>query len=313
MSDIHTGQSGLPLDPNGLFFDKRWAGGAYASTQDPNSVVQTENTLYNHDSHTALYDPYYHVTQDPNGDFHVRIVRVPAYSGIGESLSSTNTDPTYNANIAYNNQLSSGVSYNELATNFPVKHRRDPADTTTIPVGVDDVTSDDINPAAQNVAWIYAGSDAGTLYAYTPSIPTQTSGFGGGISEGYTPRDREPEIMPVRRSIFSRNRSSRSFRITGRGVTGAAATALLDPDKSVAALGGKNLYEWGETAYIVVYDISLGDAAPPVGDQFFRVRLRNRRFVANPSQVTIQVKITDKRNGGITVYQTTARCTAAAY
>ena len=103
MADTDTGQTGFPLDLNGHFFDKEFAGAggaATGATQFPpisavNGFGYSNTANYNNDG------------QHPLGDYHVWL-RLPGYSNVGTRLANGSV----NGGLAYtdvNNQIPDGV------------------------------------------------------------------------------------------------------------------------------------------------------------------------------------------------------------
>jgi hypothetical protein len=264
-TDWHTGQTGFPLDPNGLGFDKRWANANGASPQNPNAAGAAPALL-----------------QEANGDYHIRMVRTPGYSGIGEAIPDATPGKTPN------NQLPDGVRYNASA------NLNDYIAVNGTNVNIDDLLSDDVNPAAQNLTWIYAGSESGVLYAYTPAVFGQGTGFAGGVAiiPPFNFNDdgnlgTQPKVDIFTRDEFRRLRDETNAR-----------TNRPDERLTVAAQSKQNLYEWGESVYIVVYDIFLQGTPVPGTDALGRIRRRSRLFVTDERQIRARITIASRDGGG---------------
>ncbi|MDX1933951.1 MAG: hypothetical protein SFU56_15230, partial [Capsulimonadales bacterium] len=220
-ADRHTGQTGFPLDLNGLFFDKRFAGLNNAVL--PGTVLNTDPINVEQ-------------TQHPNGSYLVR-TRLPGYSYIGGLIDSI--DPAANKN----NQLPEGA-------------RAD------IQAGANLV--DDVNPAGQGVTWIYAGGLGGLLYAYTPTVVGQGSGFVAGTPNWFFGDNvpGTPYIAIVDRATYEQIRSDAADGVL------SDATPTNISNGSFARRGLKNFYEWGETVYIVVYNL-IASTQPETPSDYF--------------------------------------------
>ncbi|GAB4458039.1 MAG: hypothetical protein OHK0029_18690 [Armatimonadaceae bacterium] len=254
--DIHTGQSGFPLDLNGLFFDKRFAGQRNTGFLAPNSI---NNGLYD------IADPTDPQPgggtglelrsipgQHPNGNFDVRL-RLPGYSYIGGVINEADE----------NNQVPDGAR-------------------TDIPLG--NTEADDINPAATNVTWIFAGGLDGVLKAYTPAAAGQSSGFAAGIQTGRgdatSGRGGNPQVAIVDEATFNQVVAD-----AADGVLSNSTPAILNQN-SIARRGGRNFYEYGETAYIIVYDLLA--QTNTAGDPLFVPE--EDQFITLQDRVTIQIR-----------------------
>ena len=293
LPDRHTGQTGFPLDLNGLFFDKRFAGlGTRATTGEIGVTVYNESfieadpatgqatapftPIVGQNAYTGAYpypalDGAFAATppvvrpvfqgQDPNGDFTVG-VRLPAYSDIGTSLDTVGTP----VNQLFNNQQADGLRANrrtgnlvpllsEVATGLSTletgaRYNNDPLNNLT--------RGDDINPAGQNVTWIYTGGANGMAFAYTPSIPGQQSGLGGGTQEIATGFQGDLLGNNSLGGLAQIDLYDQANYDAIRNSATSPTFSAPDRTKSIAATGGRNFYEWGETAYIVLSNFQVG-------------------------------------------------------
>ncbi len=122
------------------------------------------------------------------------------------------------------------------------------------------------NPTGQNVAWIFAGGDDGVLYGFTPvfaeRLGGRASGFGGGVN---VTRQDPGSTSPVA-DIFDAEEfeALRNQAIAGNpqrpNRDGSAIPGLPNTNYgalSRAAKGKRNIFEWGERVYIVVWDIAV--------------------------------------------------------
>lgn len=226
--DYHTGQTGYPLDLNGLFYDKRYA----------------PATATNHNADGKIKLPAY----DQQGN---RTVAPPA-TGVPESDRER-----------YDHAIAKTPDAND-------------------------------NSAGQNATWIYVTGDDGIFYAYTPvfspALGGVSTGFAGGIDKrglggffgipgggpgggggagtaGITAQPRVDiftkldfdslqvaaragnPIRPDRDGTEATWVNAQENTASGRNVTSG--------HMSVAAQGGKNFYEWGETVNIVAWDLTV--------------------------------------------------------
>lgn len=121
----------------------------------------------------------------------------------------------------------------------------------------------DDNPFGTNVVWIYSGGPDGVLYAFTPvRAGTSTGGAAGQRPGGrLNPRNFPNLNGDPKVDIFDRE----DFDALRTRAQGGPGTALRpDRDGSVgnggplsrAAKGKNNFFEWGETVYIVAYDLN---------------------------------------------------------
>jgi hypothetical protein len=254
-SDRHTGESGFPLDLNGLFFDKRFAGRA-----DSTGGVLPPTSVNN-----GLFDPSDPANpqpnalelreipgQHPNGNFAVKL-RLPGYSYIGGNIDEADT----------NNQVPDGARTNRTLGN---------------------TEADDINPSAQNVTWLFAGGYDGVLKAYTPAAAGQTSGFAAGIQTGRFPRNGRAgyaQVAIVDEATY--NQVLQDAQSDGRL---ADNTPQILVNNSIARQGGRNFYEYGESVYIIVFDLLAQTNLP--GEPIFDI---NEDFYILPGD-PIQLQIT---------------------
>ena len=239
-ADFNTGQSGFPLDANGLFFDRRFAGRSAVAggTTDPTSQ---NNGLYD-SANPASAVPIAGATdvrlipgQHPNGNYGVKI-RLPGYSYIGGKLQP---DPLYRDSIL-NNQVPDGARTSGNGSQTP-------------PLAAGNALYDDINPSGQNITWVFAGGLDGVLKAYTPAAAGQSSGFFAGVPTGRAPNSGEagfPQVAIVDRVTFEALQAQANGNPILPNDTPAKLIAA-----SIARRGGRNFYEYGETVYIVVYDL----------------------------------------------------------
>jgi hypothetical protein len=223
--DKYSGNSGFPLDGNGLFFNKQYAG---------------RNVLNNDPSQP--YDPEYwrwsatSINPTPAGSAQIAVgadqtnamgqIALPAYSGTAAD------DPNFVGSATLNNAMADGLR--------PGYER-----------GL--INNDDINPTGENAIWIYTGGPDGTLYAYTPGLPRNLGGTGGSGLDGGTPLTPNPSIP---------NYGAPKFMIVPASF--AAAPPQRRPDRAIDSLVAHNLkpfYEWGESVYVVVYDLTVTNAA----------------------------------------------------
>jgi hypothetical protein len=248
----NTSQTGLPLDVNGLYFDK-------------NSAIRRVNLVAGDPSDPA--EPYVSdrwrwggknvLITDPTDDDGQ--IALPSYSKLALRVDPFTT-------------VLSETNANELADGIRPDYTRY---GSTDPVGNPDLrNNDDVNPTAQNTVWIFAGGPEGALYAYTPALPRRFGGDGGSglaggtpISDGNNPFiNGQPKIEIIDAS-----------RVAGLIGGSTRPDRLVD---SVIGQNHKNFYEWGETVYIAVYDVAK--TAPPASRRF--------PFRRNPSQdVTVEI------------------------
>jgi hypothetical protein len=262
--DWETGLSGFPLDHNGLFFDKRFAGQRAVGEPAPTMINNGFQPIVVGNAVTPIPG------QHPNGDFQVRL-RLPGYSFIG---ALAGPDPTL-AETDENNQIPDGARTDHTSGNSVV---------------------DDINPSAQNVTWVFSGGPNGLLYAYTPASRGQTSGFVAGTQQGTSnPGDQgNPTVAIVDEATYNQ-------------VIADAADGSFDPNwpvrlraASIARNGGRNFYEYGETVYVVVFDL-LAQTRNPVGPNPPLYDPVNDWFIngALGSDNSVQIEIRNANTGAI--------------
>ena len=168
-------------------------------------------------------------------------------------------------------------------------------------------SNDDINPAAQNVAWIYAGGSGGLLYAFTPSLSGQSSGGAAGTPNARGGDDRlfgvpTPKVAIVDAATYE--------AIQGLVKGGGDPNPDLPGNSlirsgSIARKGGKNFYEWGETVYVVIYDL-LGRTSPTTEDDFY--------VLGNGAvQIEFRNALQNSRSGGTQGFLYTNNGTVATY
>jgi len=274
-ADTNTGQTGFPLDLNGLFFDRRFAG--------KGGVVLPNNAQ---DTHPANETQSSLITQNPNGAYTVKL-RVPGYSYIGGLLTAAD--------------FPNGVNPNDQVPDGARRNARFVNNVRQVDNIADD--NDDINPAGQNVAWIYSGGVGGLLYAFTPAIAGQTSGGAAGTPNVATnPNDRTfglptSKVAIVDPTTFA---SIRNSVLTGQD------PRTLALNGSIARKGGKNFYEWGETVYVVVYDL-LGNTVPRNEDDYYvigggQVQLQFVNALQNTRSGGTQQALVTRGDGAVATY-----------
>ena len=341
LPDRHTGQTGFPLDLNGLFFDKRFAGnGTRTFPVEVGATVYNENFISAQSdvpftpilaagTYTGAY-PYPALAnplavqqpailgQDPNGDYTVGL-RLPAYSDIGTGLD------TLAAPVArlFNNQQPDGLRANRRSGNLVPLLNEAVGLRSTEPVYAQDPANnatrgDDINPAAQNIAWLYVGGANGTMYGFTPAIPGQQSGLVGGASEFLPGISGGPQgdggLTPGTSGALQVDLFDQAY-FNSYGAAAKSGT-FTPPDRaqSVAARGGKNFYEWGETVYIVVSNVTAGRKPNPsdplnsIPIRFspnFRVRVIVRSSIGGPTVYDGSVAPIKKADGTNATYDVT--------
>ncbi|MBC8141173.1 MAG: hypothetical protein H7Y38_07005, partial [Armatimonadetes bacterium] len=234
-ADAHTGRTGLPLDLRGLFYDKGFA----ANTTGDN-------------------------TNDDG------LLRLPAYTGIGEQLALANRRARFAQNTAFTNtvvgQLNNlGAAYLPVLDGTPDVPRdnstgatspyrtdpfklfpgaQDPADPNIRPEA-------DINPPGTNVAWLFLGGADGVFYGYTPNRFTDPA-FGGGLSSGFAGgqpnqnTDNRPGQFGNAKVIIVDQTTFEALQLSGARPT---------LSQSLQANGINPVYEYGESVYAIVYDI----------------------------------------------------------
>ena len=226
--DYHTGQTGFPLDLNGLFYDKRYA--------------PATGTNHNADGK----------------------IKLPAYDQQGNrSVAPPTTGAPESDRERYDHTLANTTVVND-------------------------------NAAGQNATWIYVAGEDGIFYAYTPvfspALGGVASGFAGGIDKrglggffgipgggpgggggaGTAGITAQPRVDIFTKTDFdallAAARSGNPERPDRDGTeatwVNAQETAIAGRNvtvnrRSVAALGGKNFYEWGETINIVAWDLTV--------------------------------------------------------
>lgn len=239
-ADKHSGQTGFPLDLNGKFFDKRYAG-LRGATQTV--VPNTSNDGY------ADFVNFLPITgQDPNADYAVKL-RVPGYSYIGGNLDPADLTSIVTGSLAptlldLNNQLPDGAR-------------------PLLPTGIQQVAgitatgnanTDDINPAAQNVAWLYAGGQGGVVYAFTPALPGQSSGGAAGTSVGFGGEGGNNGFGAPRVAIV--DDATYNYIVGIGGATFPDDIRQRIQDGSLVRQGRRTFYEWGERINIIAFDVS---------------------------------------------------------
>lgn len=283
-ADRHTGQSGFPLDLNGLFFDKRYAGKHDPAFTAPNPMNNGLYDIANPTNPVPAPNSQKNTIpgQHPNGNFNVRL-RLPGYSYIGGHANPL--DPFDNVDAAdTNNQVPNGAQSNVQNGN---------------------TLGDDINPSGQNVCWVFAGGQDGVLKAYTPAMQGQGSGLVAGIFAGVglngDSRSGNAAIAIVDEATY--NQIVNDGQLDGRLADNTPAVLRA---ASIARTGGRNFYEYGESVYIVIYDLlaqtqTTGEPAyvfdqdayiafGPGGDNSVRLTIRslnNNAPVANPPPLSL--------------------------
>ncbi len=260
LADEHTGQSGFPLDLNGLFYDK-----TYATTLDP--------------------------TLPPGNNNEAGKYRLPGYTGIGNP-AFTPERPVSDAERAVALVASGGVRSDDF---------------------------DNVNPAGHRVAWLYVGSTLGVLYEITPVFPSgERNGFG------------RPRNVPI-----ALNRDGVPFTkvdifdqadfvaLQAAANAGTPRRPRRDPGLPLPADGGvtldvlsraakgkKNLYEWGQKAYVVIWDV------PVVAPSYITDPTTGFPIPANPPAPppSFQVNLViSGKNGTTTVNLPTSAGTVVTY
>ncbi|MES2460213.1 MAG: hypothetical protein V4671_06500 [Armatimonadota bacterium] len=247
----NTGQVGLPLDANGLYFDK-------------NVAIRRVNLVAGDPTDPAEpYDPTRWrwggrnvLPTDPTDDDGQ--ISLPGYSTPAIRAATTIDDPVF---------------ANELADGIRPDYGRY---GSTDPLLPDIQNNDDFNPTAQNAVWIFAGSPDGALNAFTPALPIRFGGDGGsGFGVGLPIADNNNPFANGQPKIDILDPTGPNFA--------AIVAGNQRPNRAtdtVVARGGSNFYEWGETVYIAVFDVAK--TGPP--------RSRRNPFTRTPSQnVTIEI------------------------
>lgn len=225
LADEHTGQSGFPLDLNGLFYDKSYATSLTGTTTPPPAAP-------------AL--PTYNNEQ---GKF-----RLPAYSGIGSRFT-----PLVPEGALVGHVPGTPVSDDERRNHFAG-------------AGID--RSDDysnVNPAGHRVTWIYAGGSEGVLHEITPVFKDTLGGTGNNFGGPLPVVGLTSEIPNVKIDVFDEADFNTLQAAAAAGTPirpnrdgfVVADGGLTQPILSRAAKLKKNVFEWGQKAYIVVWDVPV--------------------------------------------------------
>lgn len=239
-ADAHTGRTGFPLDLRGLFYDKKFAANPL--------VVGAPNA---------------------NDD---GLLRLPAYTGIGEALAAANRRERRGQNNRLIPPLVGTATYDPVGPD-PLDGTPDtPRDSSTgatapwrtnpdtlfpgapvlFPVtGGQSGSEADINPPGTNITWLFVGGSDGTFYSYTPnrySVPGAGPNLGSGFVGG-NPRN-DPNQNPA---LFG----NAKVLLVNEATFNAISTTPRRPDPATDDLliTGKPFYEYGENIYAIVYDI----------------------------------------------------------
>lgn len=211
-TDEHTGQTGFPLDQNGLFYDK-----GFATDLDP--VTPPAN---NNESGRYRLPGYSQITHPVTGDV----------AGTGTPMSD--------------NERRAGVVAGQPN---------------------DDINN--VNPASHFTSWLYVGSARGTLYEITPVFRADLGGVVNGVQPPTRPLQGSDTGIPYAKvDIFNEadynallaqaNAGTPRRPRRDPGLPLPADAGVTDPNIiSRAARGDKNIFEWGQRAYIVVWDVPV--------------------------------------------------------
>ncbi len=231
--DLHTGQTGFPLDLNGLFYDK-----AFARVDNAASVTPLRET---------------------NDDGKVRL---PGYSGIGTKAPNT---PRVSDDVP--NQLPREVvATNGTVTSF-FTDDINPAGQNAVWIlsggsngvlyAITPALAGIVTPGAGGASGLGAGGGGG--YDGYGSNTDLRDRFGRrGVEAGGRPKidifDAADFIaLQAAAQGGTAIRPDRDGSLTGRG--GLTAT-YANPYRSRAFKNEKNFFEWGEAVYMVAYDVA---------------------------------------------------------
>ncbi|HVK06425.1 MAG TPA: hypothetical protein VM490_23340 [Armatimonadaceae bacterium] len=133
----------------------------------------------------------------------------------------------------------------------------------------------DINPAATDAIWVFTGGSNGIFYGYTPNLIGRGSGLVGGTVQlpGWdVRRNGQPkfDIFPA------------SYVATLQAAINAGNPIRPDPAMSLTrSNNGRPFFEWGETVYIVAYDLPWRPPVPagsaPEFQDVITIQVRNRQ------------------------------------
>lgn len=150
--------------------------------------------------------------------------------------------------------------------------------------------ANDDNPLASRVTWIYSGGPDGVMYAFTPvargsssgGVPGQRAGGFNNIRQNpQLSGDPKVDIFDAEdfNALLQAAQGGTPIRPDRDGSLGAGGTTI----RSRAAKGKNNFFEWGETIYIVAYDLN---AVTGTTDPAYTDALASN---AGPNSVTITV------------------------
>ena len=238
-ADAHTGRTGFPLDLRGLFFDKRFAA-------NPTATVAATNT---------------------NDD---GLLRLPAYSGIGEALTAGDRRARLSQTYRIPSPLTPPVALadgtpdtpRDSSTGATAPWRTNPNDLfpgepVTFPTLATSGSEADINPPGTNIAWLFVGGSDGVFYSYTPnrfSVPGAGGGLGTGFvggGENNNPGQNEGQNGNAKLMLVS--------KATYDNIVAGARRPV--PADDLLQNGGKPFFEYGESVYAVIYDIGPNPGA----------------------------------------------------
>ncbi len=150
--------------------------------------------------------------------------------------------------------------------------------------------ANDDNPFASRVTWIYSGGPDGVMYAFTPVARGSSSGSVPGQRDGgFSSTRQNPQLSGDPKvdifdeadfdALLAAAQGGTPIRPDRDGSLGAGGTTI----RSRAAKGKNNFFEWGETIYIVAYDLN---AVTGSGDPAYADALATN---TGPNSVTITV------------------------
>lgn len=191
-------------------------------------------------------------------------------------------------------------------TGFPLDHNGLFSDPTTSTGGLTrqstlEIPNADADPAqntntrlGNRIVWVFSGGPDGVIYAFTPGA------FGGGGGSGpggrpvtrtqlFSTGDPKVDIFDQEDFLYYRDKArdgGEASRPNRDGRTNQSNDAGAATRVSRAAKGKNNFFEWGETVYIVAWDLNARGPVPTPGVN---------EFYAEGTSVTITV--TDRRTG----------------
>ncbi len=134
---------------------------------------------------------------------------------------------------------------------------------------------DDINPIGSRAVWIFAGGPDGLTYAITP---VRLGTGGGGVPVTRPIRPGESDLRATgspKVDIFTAEDFGRLLDAVRGGTRDVALPPSARPDRdgsqrtggptSLAAQGQPNYYEWGDTIYIVAWDLNASTSGTTPG------------------------------------------------